>query len=74
MPAGGMSHDRLLRVRSDHRRKATSMLARSAGRVVVETLILAGLMRSYRLARVEPIRPDSWPSWSSGVTGKEPSV
>ncbi|MDE2938885.1 MAG: transposase [Chloroflexota bacterium] len=44
-------HARAVNVRNDHHHKATTMIAKSAGRVVVETLNVAGMMRNRRLAR-----------------------
>ena len=38
-------------VRNDHHHKATTAIAKSAGRVVVETLNVAGMIRNRRLAR-----------------------
>ena len=42
---------RAVNVRNDQHHKATTMIAKSAGRVVVETLNVAGMMRNRRLAR-----------------------
>ena len=44
-------HARVVNVRSDHHHKATTAIAKSAGRVVVETLNVAGMIRNRRLAR-----------------------
>ena len=44
-------HARVVNVRSDNHHKATTAIAKSAGRVVVETLNVAGMMRNRRLAR-----------------------
>ena len=44
-------HARAVNVRSDHHHKATTAIAKSAGRVVVETLNVAGMMLNRRLAR-----------------------
>ena len=44
-------HARVANVRNDHHHKATAAIAKSAGRVVVETLNVAGMMRNRRLAR-----------------------
>ena len=44
-------HARVVNVRSDHHHKATTAIAKSAGRVVVETLNVAGMMMNRRLAR-----------------------
>ena len=44
-------HARVVNVRNDHHHKATAAIAKSAGRVVVETLNVAGMMRNRRLAR-----------------------
>jgi len=45
-------HARVVNVRSDHHHKATTAIAKSCGRVVVETLNVAGMMMNRRLARV----------------------
>ena len=44
-------HARVVNVRNDNHHKATTAIAKSAGRVVVETLNVAGMMRNRRLAR-----------------------
>ena len=44
-------HARVVNVRSDHHHKATKAIAKSCGRVVVETLNVAGMMMNRRLAR-----------------------
>ena len=44
-------HARVVNVRSDNHHKATTAIAKSAGRVVVETLNVAGMFRNRRLAR-----------------------
>ena len=44
-------HARAVNVRSDHHHKATTAIAKSAGRVVAETLNVAGMMLNRRLAR-----------------------
>ena len=44
-------HARIVNVRNDHHHKATTAIANSAGRVVVETLNVAVMMRNRRLAR-----------------------
>ena len=44
-------HARVVNVRNDHHHKATTAIAKSSGRVVVETLNVAGMMRNRRLAR-----------------------
>ena len=44
-------HARVVNVRSDHHHKATTAIAKSCGRVVVETLNVAGMMMNRRLAR-----------------------
>ena len=44
-------HARVVNVRSDHHHKATTAIAKSAGRVVVETLNVAGMIRNRRLSR-----------------------
>ena len=44
-------HARVVNVRNDNHHKATTAIAKSAGRVVVETLNVAGMLRNRRLAR-----------------------
>ena len=44
-------HARVVNLRNDHHHKATTAIAKSAGRVVVETLNVAGMMTNRRLAR-----------------------
>ena len=44
-------HVRVVNIRNDHHHKATTAIAKSAGRVVVETLNLAEMMLNRRLAR-----------------------
>ena len=44
-------HSRVVNVRNDHHHKATTAIAKSAGRVVVETLNVAGMVKNRRLAR-----------------------
>ena len=44
-------HARIVNVRSDAHHKATTMIAKSAGRVVIEDLNVSGMMRNRRLAR-----------------------
>ena len=44
-------HVRVVNVRNDHHHKATTAIAKSADRVVVETLNAAGMMMNRRLAR-----------------------
>ena len=44
-------HARAVNVRSDNHHQATTAIAKSAGRVVVETLNVAGMMRNRRMAR-----------------------
>ena len=44
-------HARVVNVRSDRHHKATTAIAKSAGRVVVETLNVAGMVRNRRLSR-----------------------
>ncbi len=44
-------HARIVNVRNDNHHKATTTIAKCAGRVVVETLNVAGMMRNRRLAR-----------------------
>ena len=44
-------HARVVNVRSDNHHKATTAIAKSAGRVVVETLNVAGMVCNHRLAR-----------------------
>ena len=44
-------HARVVDTRNDHHHKATTAIAKSCGRVVVETLNVAGMMMNRRLAR-----------------------
>ena len=44
-------HARVVNVRNDHHHKATTAIAKSSGRVVVETLNVSGMVRNRRLAR-----------------------
>ena len=44
-------HARTVQVRNDNHHKATTAIAKCAGRVVVETLNVSGMLRSRRLAR-----------------------
>ena len=44
-------HPRIVNVRNDHHHKATTAIAKSAGRVVVETLNISGMAKNRRLAR-----------------------
>ena len=44
-------HARVVNVRNDRHHKATTAIAKSAGRVVVETLNVSGMVRNRRLAR-----------------------
>ena len=44
-------HARIVNARNDNHHKATTAIAKSAGRVVVETLNVAGMMMNRRLAR-----------------------
>ena len=44
-------HARVVNVRNNNHHKATTAIAKSAGRVVVETLNVAGMMLNRRLAR-----------------------
>ena len=44
-------HARIVNVRNDNHHKATTAIAKSAGRVVVETLNMSGMVRNRRLAR-----------------------
>ena len=44
-------HARVVNVRNDNHHKATTTIAKSAGRVVVETLNVTGMIRNRRLAR-----------------------
>ena len=44
-------HARVVNVRSDHHHKATTAIAKSAGRVVVETLNVSGMMHNRRLSK-----------------------
>ncbi len=45
-------HARVVNVRNDHHHKATTAIAKSAGRVAVEMLNVSGMVRNRRLARV----------------------
>lgn len=44
-------HARVVNIRNDNHHKATTAIAKSAGRVVVETLNVVGMMQNRRLAR-----------------------
>ena len=44
-------HARVVNVRNDNHHKATTAIAKSGGRVVVETLNVSGMMRNRKLAR-----------------------
>ena len=44
-------HTRIVNVRNDNHHKATTAIAKSTGRVVVETLNVSGMVRNRRLAR-----------------------
>ena len=44
-------HARVVRVRNDNHHKATTAIAKCAGRVVVETLNVSGMLRNHRIAR-----------------------
>ena len=44
-------HARVVNIRSDRHHKATTSIAKSCGRVVVETLNVSGMMRNRRLSR-----------------------
>ena len=44
-------HARVVNVRNDNHHKATTAIAKSCGRVVVETLNVSGMMRNRKLAR-----------------------
>ena len=44
-------HARVVNVRNDNHHKATTAISKSAGRVVVETLNVAGMVKNRRLAR-----------------------
>ncbi len=44
-------HARVVNIRNDNHHKATTAIAKSAGRVVVETLNVMGMMQNRRLAR-----------------------
>ncbi len=48
----GRLHARVVNVHSDNHHKATTAIAKSSGRVVAETLNVAGMMMNRRLARV----------------------
>ena len=45
-------HARVVQVRNDHHHKATAATAKLAGRVVVESLNVSGMLRNRRLAKV----------------------
>lgn len=57
---------RIVNVRHDHHRQATTAIAKSAGRVVVETLNVSGMIRNRRMVRTiaDAGMSGSWPSWS----------
>lgn len=57
---------RIVNVRHDHRRQATTAIAKSAGRVVVETLNVSGMIRNRGMVRTiaDAGMSGSWPSWS----------
>ena len=44
-------HARIVNVRNDNHHKATTVIAKASGRVVVETLNVSGMVRNRRLAR-----------------------
>ena len=69
-------HARVVNVRSDRHHKATTAIAKPAGRVVVETLNVAGMVYAtggwpgpYRMQAW----PGFWPSWSTSAAGTERS-
>ena len=45
-PSGGRIHARIVQVRNDNHHKATTAIAKCAGRVVVETLNVSGMLRN----------------------------
>ena len=70
-------HARIVQIRNDNHHKATTAIAKSAGRVVVETLNVSGMLRNRRLAQrpsPTPECPDSWPSWNTNAPGTAPST
>ena len=46
-----LPHAQVVKVRNDHHHKPTTAIAKSAGRLVVETLNVAGMMMNRRLSR-----------------------
>ena len=69
-------HARIVSVRNDNHHKATTAIAKSAGRVVVETLNVAGMMMNRRLSRAMSMlacRAFS-PSWNTSASGTAPST
>ena len=50
-PSGARSTPGIVQVRNDNHHKATAAIAKCAGRVVVETLNVSGMLRNRRLAR-----------------------
>ena len=66
-------HARVVNVRSDHHHKATTAIAKSCGRVVVETLNVAGMTMQPQAPRTGHCRcGDVWPSqtsWSTSAPG-----
>ena len=70
-------HARIVNVRNDNHHKATTAIAKSAGRVVVETLNVAGMAKNRRWLVPSPMPacPASWSSWSTsaGGTGRSTS-
>ena len=57
---------RVVRVRNDHHHKATTAIAKLAGRVVVDTLNVTG---GWRERLPMPGCRGFWPSWSTSVSG-----
>ena len=62
---------RVINVRNDNHHKATTAIAKTAGRVVVETLNVAGMIRNRRLARAiaDAGMLASSASWSTSAVG-----
>ena len=60
-------HARIVQVRNDNHHKATTAIAKCAGRVVVETLNVSGMLRNRRLARVHRRRRNGRIPGQAGV-------
>ena len=60
-------HARVVNVRNDNHHKATTAIAKSCRRVVVETLNVSGMMRNRRLAPSDCRRWDVWFPDQAGV-------